>query len=79
MIFLLSPYLSRSLSLISVRNVNYLALAHISRSCPELRALAVQNCDLGDFLATGQPNSDAEYNRWQEYLEMTRQEEGSMF
>ena len=60
------------LSLIAVTKVDFLAVAYISKYCQNLKALALSNCDVGDFKPGPDPNSDAEYSRRQNYITMAR-------
>ncbi len=64
----------RELSLICVRNVDYLASALISQYCPRLKVLALSNCDLGEFRLSNNddPNSDENYERRQAFIRMAR-------
>ena len=59
-----------NLALISIAQIDYLALARISMCCPNLTSFSLNNCDLAQMLPSPNqdPNSDEEYNRRQVFL-----------
>ncbi len=59
-----------SLSLMSVSKVDFLAVALISRRCPNLQSFSLINCETGEPRPAADPNSDEAYEGRQAYLSM---------
>ena len=53
--------------------IDFLAIALVSVHCPNLQFFGLNNCELGTYsLGQRDPNSDAEYERRQRFLNMAR-------
>ncbi len=63
----------KALTLISVREIDYKALALLSLHCKKLENLTLNNCELVDYKPVGDVNSDAEYERREAYINMAKE------
>lgn len=60
------------LTLISIKEIDYRAVAILSIHCPRLNSLALNNCEMVDYRPLGDINSDEEYERKQAFIGMAR-------
>lgn len=62
------------LALISVKGIDYKALALMTINCKKLESLTLNNCQLVDYEPTnGDMNSDEEYEKRQAYINMAKE------
>ena len=61
------------LTLISIKEMNYKAFAQMSLYCQNLKNLTLYNCDIVDYQVGENPNSDEEYDRRQNYINMAKE------